>query len=429
MKNVLTLNPIHYINGNVQLPGSKSISNRVLLLSAVSCGITYVTNLLDSDDVQYMLYALKAIGIKYVLSDNNTTCKIYGNNQFLNMKHKNISLFLGNAGTALRPLVAMLSLGNNNNILLTGDKRMKERPIHDLIDTLRQGSAKIIYCEKKFYLPIKIKGGFLGGKLTIKGNISSQFLSALLMSAPLAPLNTEIMIDGKLVSQPYVNLTLKLIKLFGVNITHDSYRIFYISGKQEYKSPGNYFIEGDASSASYFLAAAAIKGGTVCVTGLNSQSIQGDIYFANILEKMGAIITWGNNFISCTRNVLKSVDLDMNDIPDSAMTIAILALFSSGVTTIRNIYNWRVKESDRLSAMSTELRKIGAIINEGKDFISICPPKKFNNTVIETYNDHRIAMCFSLISLSGTSVTIIDPRCTSKTFPNYFSVLSSISIN
>lgn len=426
-KDSLTLNPITYINGNVQLPGSKSISNRVLLLSAVAHGKTYLKNLLVSDDIYHMLHALKKIGIKYTLYNNNTECKIHGQNEPFSIKEK-LSLFLGNAGTVMRPLVSMFSL-RENNVLLTGDNRMKERPIHHLVDVLRQGGAIIEYCDNKYYPPIHVKGGFLGGKLKIDGSISSQFLSALLMSAPLASLDTEIIVKGELVSKPYIDITLNLIKSFGVLIHNDDYRFFYIKGNQKYKSPGKYWIEGDASSASYFLAAAAIKGGTVCVTGIGLKSIQGDINFANVLKNMGAIINWGDKFISCTRNNLYAVNLDMNHIPDSAMTIAIVALFAKGTTTIRNIYNWRVKETDRLAAMSTELRKIGAEIIEGKDYISITPPKKFLNANIETYNDHRIAMCFSLIALSDAVVSIINPKCTSKTFPNYFPVLSSISFN
>ena len=423
----LTLNPISYINGNVNLPGSKSISNRVLLLSSLACGNTYLSNLLDSDDVKYMLHALKEIGIKYILSDNNTKCKIYGNGAPFNVKKK-CSLFLGNAGTVMRPLVAILSL-RKNSILLTGDNRMKERPIHHLVDALRQGGANIEYCENDRYPPINIKGGFIGGKLIIDGSISSQFLSSLLMSAPLACLDTEIIVKGQLVSKPYIDITLNLIKLFGVEIQNYSYGIFYIKGNQQYQSPGQYWIEGDASSASYFLAAAAIKGGTVCVTGIGSNSIQGDIYFANVLRNMGAVITWDKNFVSCTRDKLYAIDLDMNHIPDAAMTVAIVALFAKGTTVIRNIYNWRVKETDRLAAMSMELRKIGSAVTEGKDFISISPPKKFLNKNIKTYNDHRIAMCFSLIALSDTSITILNPKCTAKTFPNYFSMLSNISFN
>ncbi|MDE5285323.1 MAG: 3-phosphoshikimate 1-carboxyvinyltransferase, partial [Buchnera aphidicola] len=326
-----------------------------------------------------------------------------------------ISLFLGNAGTAMRPLLAALSL-NKNKVLFTGDDRMHERPIAHLVNALQQGGSYIKYKKNEGYPPILSYGGFIGGSIVLDGSISSQFLTSLLISAPLAIKNTTIFIKGNLVSKPYIDITLSLIKNFGVDIEHKNYSVFYITGNQTYKSPGEYRIEGDASSASYFLAAAAIKGGSVKVIGVGKKSIQGDIKFANILEKMGAIISWTDYSITCTRNSLYGIDLDMNHIPDTAMTIAIVALFSKGTTIIKNIYNWRVKETDRLSAMAIELRKIGAMVIEGKDFLSITPPKIFKHANINTYNDHRIAMCFSLISLSMTGVTILNPKCTSKTF-------------
>ncbi|QCI23313.1 3-phosphoshikimate 1-carboxyvinyltransferase [Buchnera aphidicola] len=425
MQNSLTLNPISFINGTVHLPGSKSISNRVLLLSAISKGTTYLHNLLFSDDTKYMLNTLRIFGINIVLSNNNTVCRIKGQAKPLYIEKKT-SLFLGNAGTAMRPLSAILSL-SNNDILLTGDDRMKERPIKHLVNALRQGGANIKYSETNNYPPIHIQGGFSGGNITINGSISSQFLTALLIASPLAIIDSKITIKGNLVSKPYIDMTLKLISQFGINIINDSYNCFYIKGRQQYQSPGDYFIEGDASSASYFLAAAAIKGGSVCVTGIGENSIQGDVKFSSILKKMGAFITVGNNFICCKKGTLYGIDLDMNDIPDAAMTVAMVALFSIGETIIRNIYNWRVKETDRLSAMSAELRKIGAIVNEGNDFIHIIPPKKFFYANINTYNDHRIAMCFSLIALSNVKVTLLNPNCVNKTFPHYFKELHCIS--
>ncbi|QCI22173.1 3-phosphoshikimate 1-carboxyvinyltransferase [Buchnera aphidicola] len=425
MQDSFYLKPISYINGTITLPGSKSISNRVLLLASMAKGTTYLSNLLSSHDTQYMLDALKTLGINYYLSDNKKKCCIEGIGQPFKLS-KPITLFLGNAGTAMRPLLAALSL-YKNDIVLSGDKRMQERPIQHLVEALEQGGAYIEYKNNQGYPPIRIKGGFMGGEIMLNGNISSQFLTSLLISSPLASKDTTIFIKGTLVSKPYVDITLKLIKSFAVNIKHDSYKIFYIKGQQQYKTPGNYTIEGDASSASYFLAASAIKGGSVKVIGIGKNSIQGDIEFANILQKMGAIIEWGNDFIICTRNKLNAIDLDMNHIPDAAMTIAIVALFSTGTTIIRNIYNWRVKETDRLSAMTIELRKIGAIVEEGKDFLSITPPIAFKYSDIDTYNDHRMAMCFSLICLSGTSVNIMNPSCTSKTFPSYFEDFLSIS--
>jgi 3-phosphoshikimate 1-carboxyvinyltransferase len=427
MQDFIHLKPISHINGTINLPGSKSISNRVLLLSSISQGTTYLKNLLDSYDTQYMLQALKDLGVHYSLSRNKKQCQIIGMGQAFQIINP-MTLFLGNAGTAIRPLLAILSL-RKNDITLCGDSRMHQRPIRHLVDALRQGGAIIEYRHNTGYPPIRTQGGFTGGYITLNGKISSQFLTSLLIAAPLALKDTSIFIEGDLVSKPYIDITINLIKSFSVNITHDSYKTFYIEGRQQYKTPGSYTIEGDASSASYFLAAAAIKGGTVQVQGVGKNSIQGDIGFADVLEKMGAIIHWNHDSISCTYNELHGIDLDMNHIPDAAMTIAIVALFCEGTTMIRNIYNWRVKETDRLSAMARELRKIGATIIEGKDFLSISPPSVFQYADINTYNDHRIAMCFSLICLSGTGVKIINPSCTSKTFPSYFKKFLSICKN
>ncbi|MGY3163539.1 3-phosphoshikimate 1-carboxyvinyltransferase [Ewingella americana] len=259
------------------------------------------------------------------------------------------------------------------------------------------------------------------------GSVSSQFLTALLMTAPLAEADTTIRIKGDLVSKPYIDITLNLMKTFGVTVDNQNYQQFRIKGQQTYVSPGTYLVEGDASSASYFLAAAAIKGGTVRVTGIGKNSMQGDIRFADVLEKMGAKITWAEDYIECTRGSLTGIDMDMNHIPDAAMTIATTALFAQGPTTLRNIYNWRVKETDRLAAMATELRKVGATVEEGEDYIRVEPPQSLTFAEIGTYNDHRMAMCFSLVALSDTPVTILDPKCTAKTFPDYFDRLAGIS--
>ena len=326
----------------------------------------------------------------------------------------------------MRPLTAALSLGNNN-IVLTGEPRMKERPIGHLVDSLRQGGAKIDYLENEGYPPLHIHGGFIGGNIQVNGSVSSQFLTALLMASPLAPNDTEITIIGDLVSKPYIDITIKMMAIFGVTVTNHHYQKFTIRGNQSYQSPGSYLVEGDASSASYFLAAAAIKGGTVRVTGIGKKSLQGDTQFAHVLEKMGAKITWADDYIECTRCELNGIDMDMNHIPDAAMTIATTALFAKGPTTIRNIYNWRVKETDRLYAMATELRKVGATVDEGEDYITIVPPAKLTHAEIKTYNDHRIAMCFSLVALSDTPVTILDPKCTMKTFPDYFEQFKRLS--
>ncbi|EMT6889374.1 3-phosphoshikimate 1-carboxyvinyltransferase [Salmonella enterica] len=421
----LTLQPIARVDGAINLPGSKSVSNRALLLAALACGKTVLTNLLDSDDVRHMLNALSALGINYTLSADRTRCDITGNGGALRAPGA-LELFLGNAGTAMRPLAAALCLGQNE-IVLTGEPRMKERPIGHLVDSLRQGGANIDYLEQENYPPLRLRGGFTGGEIEVDGSVSSQFLTALLMTAPLAPEDTTIRVKGELVSKPYIDITLNLMKTFGVEIANHHYQQFVVKGGQQYHSPGRYLVEGDASSASYFLAAGAIKGGTVNVTGIGRKSMQGDIRFADVLEKMGATITWGDDFIACTRGELHAIDMDMNHIPDAAMTIATTALFAKGTTTLRNIYNWRVKETDRLFAMATELRKVGAEVEEGHDYIRITPPAKLHHADIGTYNDHRMAMCFSLVALSDTPVTILDPKCTAKTFPDYFEQLARMS--
>ena len=421
----LTLQPIARVDGTINLPGSKSVSNRALLLAALANGTTVLSNLLDSDDVRHMLNALKALGVQYALSDDRTRCEVTGNGGALHSAEA-LELFLGNAGTAMRPLAAALCLGSND-IVLTGEPRMKERPIGHLVDALRQGGAQIDYLEQENYPPLRLRGGFTGGNVEVDGSVSSQFLTALLMTAPLAPNDTVISIKGDLVSKPYIDITLHLMKTFGVEVENQSYQRFVVRGAQQYQSPGNYLVEGDASSASYFLAAGAIKGGTVKVTGIGRNSVQGDIRFADVLEKMGAVVTWGDDFISCTHGELNAIDMDMNHIPDAAMTIATAALFAKGTTTLRNIYNWRVKETDRLLAMATELRKVGAVVEEGEDYIRVTPPAKLQFAEIGTYNDHRMAMCFSLVALSDTPVTILDPKCTAKTFPDYFEQLARIS--
>jgi 3-phosphoshikimate 1-carboxyvinyltransferase len=422
----LTLNPISKINGDVFLPGSKSLSNRALLLASLAEGVTKITNLLVSDDINHMLNALKSLGVEYTLSDCGTECTVIGNNGFFNTKEP-LELFLGNAGTAMRPLCAALA-ASEGQYTLTGEPRMKERPIGHLGDALVQLGADIEYVENKNYPPIKINGKALtGNTVTIDGSISSQFLTAILMISPLLLTDTNIKIDGELVSKPYIDITLDIMQRFGVDVKNNNYQSFSIKGNQSYKALEKYMVEGDASSASYFLAAGAIKGGQVTVHGVGKLSVQGDKHFADVLEKMGAEIHWNDESITVIGKPLTSVDMDMNHIPDAAMTIATTALFAEGTTTIRNIYNWRVKETDRLNAMATELRKVGAEVVEGEDYISITPPKAIKHAEIDTYDDHRVAMCFSLVALSDTPVTINDPKCTAKTFPDYFDKLAQVS--
>ncbi|EGA68516.1 3-phosphoshikimate 1-carboxyvinyltransferase [Vibrio sinaloensis DSM 21326] len=422
----LTLQPINKVSGQVNLPGSKSVSNRALLLAALAKGTTRLTNLLDSDDIRHMLNALTQLGVNYQLSDDKTVCEVEGLGRPFNVAEAQ-ELFLGNAGTAMRPLAAALCLGSGEYVL-TGEPRMKERPIGHLVNALRQAGAEVEYLEAQDYPPLKITGtGLKGGTVEIDGSISSQFLTAFLMSAPLAQDDVTIKIIGELVSKPYIDITLHIMAQFGVTVENRDYQEFVIRSGQSYVAPGDFLVEGDASSASYFLAAAAIKGGEIKVTGIGKKSIQGDIQFADALEKMGAEIEWGDDYVISRVGTLKAIDMDFNHIPDAAMTIATTALFAEGTTAIRNVYNWRVKETDRLAAMATELRKVGAEVEEGEDYIIVTPPAQLTHAAIDTYDDHRMAMCFSLVALSDTPVTINDPKCTSKTFPDYFDKLEGLS--
>ena len=415
----LTLDPIAKVSGEVNVPGSKSLSNRALLLAALAEGETELTNLLDSEDIEHMLNALTKLGINYHLSEDKTQCVVQGNGGAFNVAEP-LELFLGNAGTAMRPLCAALAASNVDTVL-TGEPRMEERPIGDLVDALREADAEVTYLKNEGYPPLQIKGKTLnGGEMSVDGSVSSQFLTALLMAAPLFSGDVTIRIKGELVSKPYIDITLDTMAKFGVTVENDNYQTFTVSGDAKYVAPGKFMVEGDASSASYFLAAGAIKGGTVRVTGIGQNSIQGDIRFADVLEAMGAKVVWNDEYVEVTGAPLKGVNMDMNHIPDAAMTIATTALFAEGPTTMTNIYNWRVKETDRLAAMATELQKLGAKVEEGHDYIKVWPTDSLKHAEIDTYNDHRIAMCFSLVALSDTPVTINDPGCTRKTFPDYF---------
>ena len=420
----LTLEPIDRIEGAITLPGSKSVSNRALLLAALASGTTKITNLLYSDDIRHMLAGLEKLGVTYQFDKERAICIINGLGGPFHAGSQ--QLYLGNAGTAMRPLCAALCLGSGS-YTLTGEERMEERPIADLVDALRQAGAVIKYQKRDGYPPLQIEaGGLDGGDVTIDGSVSSQFLTAFLMAAPFAKTACRIRIKGELVSKPYIDITLKMMRNFGVEVENNNYQSFFIPQGRHYTSPGTYLVEGDASSASYFLAAAAIKGGTVRVNGVGKLSMQGDTQFTDVLAKMGADVNWGDDFIEVTRGDLNGVDMDMNHIPDAAMTIATTALFAKGTTTIRNVRNWRVKETDRLAAMATELRKVGAEVVEGEDFLTVTPPATLKHGVIDTYNDHRMAMCFSLVAL-GQRVTINDPGCTAKTFPDFFDRFREIS--
>ncbi len=421
----LLLPPVGNASGSITLPGSKSISNRTLLLAALATGTTEIRDLLASDDTARMLEALEKLGIKLEnFAENAWRVTGCGGN----LPIKQADLFLGNAGTAFRPLTAALAL-SNGNYTLSGVPRMHERPIGDLVNALLQTGAQIEYLENSGFPPLKISPATLklGETIKIRGDVSSQFLTALLMALPLTKQTVTIEVVGELISKPYIEITLNLMAKFGVNVLRESWQRFTISANNQYISPKEIYVEGDASSASYFLAAGAIAG-KIRVEGIGKNSIQGDMRFAEALTLMGGEITYGENHIAAGKaKLLKAIDLDCNHIPDAAMTLAIIALFANGTTTLKNIASWRVKETDRISAMATELRKVGAIVEEGADYIKITPPKQLMpNAVIDTYDDHRMAMCFSLVSLGGVPITINDPNCVAKTFPNYFAEFAKI---
>ena len=420
----IALGPIRRASGTVRLPGSKSISNRVLLLAALSAGVTHVKGLLDADDTRVMLDALQKLNIAIDMR-NFADIAVTGARVIPSRKKE---LFLGNAGTAFRPLTAVLAL-SGGEYRLSGVPRMHQRPIRDLVEPLRSIGARIDYIGKEGYPPLAIHPGNIHAEEAIKvrGNVSSQYLSGLLIALPLAGGGT-ILVEGDLISKPYVTITLNMMRKFGVEVRVSGWHAFEVPG-DSYVAPEQIHVEGDASSASYFLAAGAIAGGPVRVIGVGRDSIQGDVRFAEVLEKMGARIESGPDWIEVTgAGVLKPIDMDLNHIPDAAMTAAVTALFANGPSTLRNIGSWQVKETDRITAMATELRKLGALVVEGPDYLKITPPAKLNPGVaIDTYDDHRIAMCFSLVALAGVPVTINDPDCVAKTFPEYFTVLDSIA--
>ena len=432
----LDLQPIRTVRGTVRLPGSKSISNRALLLAALAEGATILREVLDSDDTGHMLTALRALGVRCEPSGPRAMT-VHGANGGFAIKQA--ELFLGNAGTAVRPLTAVLALcGGEYGI--DGVARMHERPIGDLVDALRQLGAQIDYLGKPGFPPLKIHPGKLKtqAEVSIRGNVSSQYLSGLLMALPLLGAKTQVRIEGELISKPYVEITLNAMRQFGVVVERDGWASFTVPAGARYVSPGELYVEGDASSASYFLAAGAISGltggGPVRVEGVGRNSTQGDVRFAEALEQMGAVVSMSENWIEANagedvkkRGKLRAVDLDCNHIPDAAMTLAVAALFAEGTTTLRNIASWRVKETDRIAAMAAELVKLGATVEEGADYLRITPPVQWQPAAIDTYDDHRMAMCFSLAALGGVAVRIHDPGCVAKTFPDYFQVLAGIA--
>ncbi len=422
----LNLSPASHADGRITLPGSKSISNRTLLLAALASGNTEIRDVLASDDTARMLESLTKLGVKLDQIGEHAW-RVHGCTG--NFHNKQADLFLGNAGTAFRPLTAALAF-SNGDYQLSGVARMHERPIGDLVDALQQAGANISYLGQPGFPPLKIAPAQADLSLPIKirGDVSSQFLTALLMALPLSKQQASIDVVGELISKPYIEITLNLMAKFGVQVERDGWQRFTIPANSVYTSPGQLCVEGDASSASYFLAAGVIAG-SVTVDGIGQHSIQGDVRFAEALSLMGGEISYGENHISAKKaNKIKAIDLDCNHIPDAAMTLAILALFADGTSTLRNIASWRVKETDRLTAMATELRKLGASVVEGSDYLQITPPTAIKpNAVIDTYDDHRMAMCFSLVSLAGVPITINDPACVNKTFPDYFACFAKIA--
>ena len=422
----LNLSSASHADGRITLPGSKSISNRTLLLAALASGNTEIRDVLASDDTARMLESLTKLGVKLDPIGEHDW-RVHGCAG--NFHNKQADLFLGNAGTAFRPLTAALAF-SNGNYQLSGVARMHERPIGDLVDALQQAGANISYLGQPGFPPLKIAPAQADLSLPIKirGDVSSQFLTALLMALPLSKQQASVEVVGELISKPYIEITLNLMAKFGVQVERDGWQRFTIAANSVYTSPGQLCVEGDASSASYFLAAGVIAG-SVTVDGIGQRSIQGDVRFAEALSLMGGEISYGENHITAKKaNKIKAIDLDCNHIPDAAMTLAILALFADGTSTLRNIASWRVKETDRLTAMATELRKVGASVVEGSDYLQITPPTAITpNAVIDTYDDHRMAMCFSLVSLAGVPITINDPACVNKTFPDYFACFAKIA--
>lgn len=409
-------------SGEVTLPGSKSIANRALLMAAlVASGSTALTNMLRSDDTERMLEALRALGVTIEMDPSQpTSMRVHGCGGVWPSAPQQLQL--GNAGTALRPLTAVLSATLTEPLLVTGDQRMQQRPIAALVESLVAAGAQIDYVGQPGYPPLRLGGGLAAGQVSIDGSASSQYVSALLMALPLLAQDSLLKLTGTVVSWPYIELTLAMLQRFGIQVHRVCEQEFLIPGGQRYQSPGQYWVEGDASAASYWLAAAAIGGGPLRVHGVGRASIQGDVAFANYLATMGAEVDIAEQWIDIQGAPLKALDADLNAIPDAAMTFATLALFARGTTHIRNVANWRIKESDRLHAMATELRKLGAEVVERADSLQITPPQQLQHAYIDTYDDHRIAMSFALLGFSATGVTIIDPDCCRKTYPDFFQV-------
>ena len=433
----IQIGPFKRAQGSIILPGSKSISNRALLLAALSTGTTTLNNLLDADDTQVMRNALRQLGLS-ITDQANNVCLVEGCGGHFPVRKAD--LFMGNAGTAIRPLTAALAM-QGGYYRLSGVARMHERPIRDLVDGLRQVGAKIEYELQEGYPPIQIAAADIKIQdvVKVRGDVSSQFLTALLMALPLVAVKpVRIEVIGELISRPYIDITLKLMARFGVHVACPDAQSFVIPARTSdavYKSPGQLSVEGDASSASYFLALGAIGGGPVRVLGVGKDSIQGDVAFVDALALMGANISAGEDWIEVTgvKNAsgkLNGITMDCTEIPDAAMTLAVAALFAEGPTRLNNIASWRVKETDRIAAMATELRKVGATVEEGADYLVVNAPSQGDwkppSEGIDTYDDHRMAMCFSLAAFGPHALIMNDPNCVAKTFPAYFAEFAKV---
>jgi len=430
----LDVPPLDHANGPVTLPGSKSISNRVLLLSALCAGTTHIHDLLDSDDTRVMLQALRQLGCGVDVQGTSVTVKGLGGRT----AHQDpLTLFMGNAGTAMRPLTAALAV-LGGDYTLQGVPRMHERPIGDLVDGLRQMGCQVEYLGVEGYPPLRIGQPTLNipHPIQVRGDVSSQFLTALLMALPLATAQQAITIEvvGELISKPYIDITLNLLARYGIQVQREGWERFTLPQGSQYRSPGEIHVEADASSASYFIALGALASERgIRIHGVGADSIQGDIRFMDAAQAMGAQITSGPNWLEVRRGAwpLKSIDLDCNHIPDAAMTLAVMALYADGPTTLRNIGSWRVKETDRITAMATECRKLGATVDEGQDWIRVypLPAGQWRAARLHTYDDHRVAMCFSLAAFNPDAVPVrlAAPGCVAKTFPDYFETLFSVT--
>ncbi len=434
---VLELAPIRAAHGVLQLPGSKSVSIRALLLASLAQGETRLTGLLESDDTRVMRSALRACGVPLV-EDGDGGLHVSGAARF---PQRDAELFVGNSGLSIRTLVAVLAF-MDGRYRLSGVPRMHERPIGDLVDALRPLGARIGYLQRDGFPPLSIEPALARAAqpVRVRGDASSQFLTGILQAAPLLAHEQPLVIDveGELISRPYIDLSVALMRSFGVDVERSSTEAgaprFTVAAGARYRSPGTFAVEGDASSASYFLALGALAGGPVRVLGMGRDSLQGDVRFADVIAAMGASVTQGDDWTEVQSPGVaagfrpKAIDADFNHIPDAAMTAAVVALFADGPSVLRNIGSWRVKETDRIAAMATELTKLGAEVEAGPDYLRVVPPQALRPATIDTYDDHRIAMSFALAACGGVALRINDPGCVAKTFPDYFARLAALTV-